>query len=344
MDKTSVLLTLISSVVNLVHADFQCVCNHHTEREVYSSPSKTTMPLAFVYKDECRALVWVPNLDSRWLAIQFFHTIAYIQTDSGIDIATCKGQIPDEDKASTMFPPPTGTTTLSSGTTAQSPSTVPNTQVTSQHHYSSHKTTTHQQPYQTSGLDTSTIQSTTKSPMPSSTAVSSRPTTLTPVLKGHTEYCPNNVIRGAHFNGFLLAQYHHSCFEVCNSRVSWSHAESLCEIRGGHLATIHDIHENNYLHNFIRSHLGNTAVWIGLNDRSNEGHFHWTSGEPVHFKNWSHNRNNPQHLNRDCAVMQADGTWDDHNCGSDFIFTEIMQARFPYVCAYGVHVGAALIG
>jgi hypothetical protein len=69
---------------------------------------------------------------------------------------------------------------------------------------------------------------------------------------------------------------------------TWTESESEAILLGGHLATINDQAENDWIFNTF-STFGNIdrALWIGLTDQSNEGTFSWASGEPVSFTNWS---------------------------------------------------------
>ena len=53
---------------------------------------------------------------------------------------------------------------------------------------------------------------------------------------------------------------------------------------GGHLVTINEQSENDWVFNTFASNYG--ALWIGLNDAAQEGVFAWLSGEPVNYTNW----------------------------------------------------------
>ncbi|XP_053407979.1 asialoglycoprotein receptor 2-like [Mercenaria mercenaria] len=355
---TLLLLSALTSVVSLALCDYQCVCNHHTQRGIFGSPSLNSPPLGFLYKDECKAYVWQPNLDTQWVAVQFFHMIAYIQTDSAVDVIQCKGSVPDEDRASTMFPLTTIKPGQSSSITTSPPYTVTNPVSTGQYSSKAIQQQTFSSSTSTLSSQRTTILPTTSRLPPSTAApitaqVTSKPVSkhhstikpsTAPVLTGHTELCPSNVQRGAHISGFLLGQYQHSCFEVCNQPVSWHHADSLCKGRGGHLASLNTHAQNSYLHTFLTNHFHDKSFWIGLNDIHQEEHFQWSSGEKVSFMNWEQHRKNQYHLREDCAVILKDGKWDDRDCGSNFAFTEFLHTRFPYVCEYGVTTGAPIIG
>lgn len=63
--------------------------------------------------------------------------------------------------------------------------------------------------------------------------------------------------------------------------LSWTDAEASAVSLGGHLVTINDAAENNWLVATF-----GTEYWIGFNDRAVEGTWVWVSGEPVTFTNW----------------------------------------------------------
>ena len=61
---------------------------------------------------------------------------------------------------------------------------------------------------------------------------------------------------------------------------TWEEAEANAVKLGGHLVTINDAGENEWLYN--QGLIG----WIGFTDKANEGNWVWTSGEPVTYSNW----------------------------------------------------------
>lgn len=75
---------------------------------------------------------------------------------------------------------------------------------------------------------------------------------------------------------------------------TWSESESVAITMGGHLVTINDQAENEWIYNtfssLIPSTFSSSSIWIGLNDVSKEGEFVWTSGEPVSYLNWYPNQ------------------------------------------------------
>src|SRR5688572_28268671 len=67
---------------------------------------------------------------------------------------------------------------------------------------------------------------------------------------------------------------------------TWAASEAEAIGLGGHLVTINDAAENQWVQNTFFPWTGDAGLWIGLNDAANEGQFVWASGEPVTFIYW----------------------------------------------------------
>lgn len=64
--------------------------------------------------------------------------------------------------------------------------------------------------------------------------------------------------------------------------LTWADSEAYAVARGGHLVTINDQAEQDWLAtNFPQANL-----WIGFNDRATEGTWVWTSGQSPTYTNW----------------------------------------------------------
>jgi len=72
------------------------------------------------------------------------------------------------------------------------------------------------------------------------------------------------------------------------SNTTWTASEAEAVGLGGHLVTINDAAENQWVLNtfFPLTGVPYASLWIGLNDAANEGQFVWASGEPVTFTYW----------------------------------------------------------
>ncbi|HXI54227.1 MAG TPA: C-type lectin domain-containing protein, partial [Candidatus Saccharimonadales bacterium] len=69
---------------------------------------------------------------------------------------------------------------------------------------------------------------------------------------------------------------------------TWTASEAEAVGLGGHLVTINDAAENQWVLNtfFPLTGVPYASLWIGLNDAANEGQFVWANGEPVAFTYW----------------------------------------------------------
>ena len=69
---------------------------------------------------------------------------------------------------------------------------------------------------------------------------------------------------------------------------TWTASEAEAIGLGGHLVTINDAAENQWVLNtfFPLTGVPYASLWIGLNDAATEGQFVWASGEPVTFTYW----------------------------------------------------------
>ncbi len=66
---------------------------------------------------------------------------------------------------------------------------------------------------------------------------------------------------------------------------TWSEAEATAVTLGGHLATVNDAAENQFILDTFAT--GTNSVWIGLNDAAEEGTWEWVSTEDVTYENWA---------------------------------------------------------
>lgn len=71
-------------------------------------------------------------------------------------------------------------------------------------------------------------------------------------------------------------------YMYCAERVKWDIAKSKCQTRGGHLVTIKDKAENNFVAELVD---GKAAVWIGLCKSVDA--WKWVNLEKADYLNWS---------------------------------------------------------
>jgi hypothetical protein len=65
---------------------------------------------------------------------------------------------------------------------------------------------------------------------------------------------------------------------------SWTASEAEAQSLGGHLVTINDAAENNWVADTFGQF--NNLYWTGLNDAATPDTFVWSSGDPSSYRNW----------------------------------------------------------
>ncbi|KAM4567977.1 brevican core protein isoform 2-T2 [Fundulus diaphanus] len=109
------------------------------------------------------------------------------------------------------------------------------------------------------------------------------------------------------------------CYRHFSKRQSWEAAEQHCRMCGGHLLSVMTPEEQNHINDKYREY-----QWIGLNDRTIEGDFRWSDGNPLLFENWYKNQPDSYFLSgEDCAVMvwHDGGRWSDVPCNYHLSYT-----------------------
>ena len=68
---------------------------------------------------------------------------------------------------------------------------------------------------------------------------------------------------------------------------SWTNSELAAAELGGHLATINDAAEDEWVFStFVPHRAGAAGFWFGLTDRATEGDYVWVNGETDAYRNW----------------------------------------------------------
>lgn len=97
---------------------------------------------------------------------------------------------------------------------------------------------------------------------------------------------------------------------------NWTDSEAEAVSLGGHLVTISDQAENDWVMSTFGNYGGERRhLWVGFSDAAVEGTWTWSSGESVTFTNWL--PGNPDNTNNeDYAYMIPDtGLWNDGQNG-----------------------------
>ena len=117
---------------------------------------------------------------------------------------------------------------------------------------------------------------------------------------------------------------------------TWTASETEAVSLGGHLATINDLGENDWVYSTFSSFGGvDRGLWIGLTDRTTEGSFTWVSGETSAYRNWAPGEPNNANGNEDYVHMKAPfdnspGHWNDYaNLSGPFGVVEVVAVPEP---------------
>jgi len=106
---------------------------------------------------------------------------------------------------------------------------------------------------------------------------------------------------------------------------NWERSEQLAEKLGGHLATVRNQAEEDWIFKTFGRYGGaRRHLWIGLNDLAKRFHFTWADGESVSYSDWAPNEpNNAGPRGQDYVAIfypghRQENKWNDwHNKGLD---------------------------
>ena len=126
-----------------------------------------------------------------------------------------------------------------------------------------------------------------------------------PPLCGSLPSCEGPVVHAGH--GYYF----------CKKARTYNEALQFCADNNAHLVTITSEAENNAV-----ADLASDAqrVWLGLDDKAEEGNFAWTTGEEMTWDDWAFSEPNNGWLlsNQDCVhLTTSSGKWRDDNCDGD---------------------------
>ncbi len=106
-------------------------------------------------------------------------------------------------------------------------------------------------------------------------------------------------------------------YMIFDNDKTYHEAEAYCESLGGHLATIHNQEENDYLYRYMVSQ-GYASAYFGFSDEANEGEWKWVNGDPVFYTNWADGEPNSGRDTENYAQFYweyPDGKWNDGSFG-----------------------------
>ncbi len=119
--------------------------------------------------------------------------------------------------------------------------------------------------------------------------------------------------------GCALGMQGDHAYYYCPGPLGWAEAEAQCVVFGGHLVTIDDQAEQDFL--LARPLPGGTQFHIGLNDMAVEGDFVWVDGTVPGFLAWGDGEPNDAVDGEDCTHLGVPaGVWNDISCAATSAF------------------------
>ena len=88
------------------------------------------------------------------------------------------------------------------------------------------------------------------------------------------------------------------------TRADWNSAEIVCVNNGGHLASVTSEAIMGYLVDRMKEKRV-PNIWIGANDKDQEGVWRWTDNTPWGFTSWAHGEPNNFATNNHCLEVQC---------------------------------------
>lgn len=136
----------------------------------------------------------------------------------------------------------------------------------------------------------------------------------------------NDARYGAHIydngNGFILEidpqtpavikEYNNHVYYRFDTSMNWKEAKAYCEILGGHLVTISDQKENDFVADLVNDGEKN-LYWIGLEDIDKDKKFKWITAESFDYDNWA-DKQPDCYLNGEFygEIYKDSGKWNDN--------------------------------
>ncbi len=102
---------------------------------------------------------------------------------------------------------------------------------------------------------------------------------------------------------------------VAYAAATWAAAEATAVQLGGHLVSIEDAEENEWVRANVANYGGvDRRLWIGFNDVQVEGQFTWTDGTPTSYTNWNPGEpNNSGGIEDFTELLGSNGRWNDQD-------------------------------
>ncbi|XP_047204396.1 ladderlectin-like [Girardinichthys multiradiatus] len=133
-----------------------------------------------------------------------------------------------------------------------------------------------------------------------------------PGLAARFNFCPD---------GWYM--FESRCFKFINSPMSWYNAEEHCNNLGGHLASVSNPREYNYLQQLTQT-AGQSIAWLG--GFNLQGKWMWINREGFYYTNWYSSSSSSTHP---CIFLRSTYGWGNGQCTSANRF---ICSKNPFGC------------
>lgn len=136
------------------------------------------------------------------------------------------------------------------------------------------------------------------------------------MILGISFFCSGNLLASPIYNPDTGHWYDVTSYST------WHDAENYAVSNGGHLVTVNDQSEMDWLvQKFVVEPHYDYNYWIGLNDEAQWGIYVWSSGEPLTYINWypgepNHGSYGDEHFAMFDVWSQSPDKWNDVNAFS----------------------------
>ncbi|XP_070537336.1 C-type mannose receptor 2-like [Ptychodera flava] len=121
--------------------------------------------------------------------------------------------------------------------------------------------------------------------------------------------------------GYEYSDAKSTCYKyVTDEFVDWLEAETRCRKSGGHLLSLENSNEQHFITGRLYG-VNSPVLWIGANDRVEEGGWRWSDSTPFAYLNWAPGQPDNYfegELGADCVqIVPTSGQWHDHKCDQE---------------------------
>jgi hypothetical protein len=127
------------------------------------------------------------------------------------------------------------------------------------------------------------------------------------------------VVQASPLSPLIVNPNNHHSYLLLDA-ATWKDSEAEAVALGGHLATIRNQAEEDWIFKTFSGYRGNRhLLWIGLSDIAKKFHFSWSSGESVSYTAWARGEPNNAHDREDFVaiyyfpIRDQANKWNDWN-------------------------------